>query len=250
LFSGHAEDSPAETQTGEENFKMGMPDLAQLQNNCLPTSAANLLIWFGQHGFPNLLADHLTSPLDTTAIVRDVMDRTRADYYTGTPSEYICTGLAQYIHDKGYGCTITYRGPATEERFSPSWLDENKIATKGFLLLFAYVKYVPSGGYYQSSSAFGHVVTLVSATPSGSLLIRDPRHREPDHGGKLIVPKMVRDASWKDVHGNVLSEQPLWIFDGAQLEANPGSQAILTGAIRIELLNSQDSEPENAISLE
>ena len=35
--------------------KGGMPDLAQIDQTCLPTSAANLMIWFGKHGYPKLI---------------------------------------------------------------------------------------------------------------------------------------------------------------------------------------------------
>jgi hypothetical protein len=30
--------------------KIGMPDLAQVEQTCLPTSTANLIIWSGRHG--------------------------------------------------------------------------------------------------------------------------------------------------------------------------------------------------------
>jgi hypothetical protein len=37
-----------------------MPDLSQIEQTCLPTSTANLIIWFGNHGYPKLIAsgDH------------------------------------------------------------------------------------------------------------------------------------------------------------------------------------------------
>ena len=35
--------------------KGGMPDLAQVDQTCLPTSTANLMIWFGKHGYPKLI---------------------------------------------------------------------------------------------------------------------------------------------------------------------------------------------------
>ena len=35
--------------------KGGMPDLAQEEQTCLPTSTANLIVWFGTHGYPKLI---------------------------------------------------------------------------------------------------------------------------------------------------------------------------------------------------
>ena len=35
--------------------KEGMPDLSQEEQTCLPTSTANLIIWFGTHGYPKLI---------------------------------------------------------------------------------------------------------------------------------------------------------------------------------------------------
>ena len=37
--------------------KEGMPDLCQVDQTCLPTATANLLVWFGLHGYPKLIAD-------------------------------------------------------------------------------------------------------------------------------------------------------------------------------------------------
>src|ERR1700683_2197804 len=37
--------------------KEGMPDLGQQDQTCLPTSTANLIVWFGTHGYPKLIVN-------------------------------------------------------------------------------------------------------------------------------------------------------------------------------------------------
>jgi hypothetical protein len=90
--------------------KQGMPDLAQEEQTCLPTSTANLIVWFGTHGYPKLIAPGDNRDDGYIHTVHRIMDATDASYQLGTRTEAITYGIAKYIHDAGYGCDVEYRG--------------------------------------------------------------------------------------------------------------------------------------------
>ncbi len=241
--------------SGISTDKLAMPDLEQTKNNCVPTSAANLMLWFGENGFPQLMTVRAkdgkaenTESVDE-GVIRALVQRTKSDDKTGTPSDQMCSGLAKYVHDAGYGCTITYRGLLTSKRFDLKWLDENRNHNTGFLLLFAYVKYDDGAKGYKTSADFGHAVTLVAATENG-LLVNDPQHVSGQDGKRFLEVTVDDDSVWREETGKIVAKHPLFVFNGEKLEAPPGSRAILTGAIRIVLLPNVESEPkEGAISL-
>src|SRR5471032_1557484 len=82
--------------------KMGMPDLAQEEETCLPTSTANLMVWFGLHGYPKLIVKGDDADDGYIHTVHAIMNETDATYQLGTRTEAITYGIAKYIHDAGY----------------------------------------------------------------------------------------------------------------------------------------------------
>src|ERR1700685_2943295 len=90
--------------------KQGMPDLAQVEQTCLPTATSNLMIWFGQHGYPKLILSGDTQDERYLHTVHVIMADTDARFDWGTRMEKVTVGIDKYIKDAGYDCDIEYRG--------------------------------------------------------------------------------------------------------------------------------------------
>jgi hypothetical protein len=90
--------------------KGGMPDLNQEEQSCLPTSTANLVIWFGKHGYPKLIQGGATEEERESHTLHALMTATNARYDWGTRTDAVTYGIEKYIHDAGYSCDVEYRG--------------------------------------------------------------------------------------------------------------------------------------------
>src|SRR5476651_516487 len=73
--------------------KPGMPDLSQIEQTCLPTSTANLIVWFGAHGYPKLIASGDNEDDGYIHTVHRIMDATDARFDWGTRPEMITAGI-------------------------------------------------------------------------------------------------------------------------------------------------------------
>src|SRR5277367_6072634 len=73
--------------------KVGMPDLGQEEQTCLPTSTANLIVWFGLHGYPRLIVPGDSKEDGFIHTVHAIMTATRANYDFGTRTEGITYGI-------------------------------------------------------------------------------------------------------------------------------------------------------------
>src|ERR1700744_4345725 len=87
---------------GYADEKQGMPDLAQLDNTCLPTSTANLIVWFGKHGYPKLIMPGDSTDNGYSHTIHEIMRDTEARYDWGTKRSNVTEGIEKYIHDAGY----------------------------------------------------------------------------------------------------------------------------------------------------
>src|ERR1700677_5176153 len=90
--------------------KGGMPDLAQEEETCLPTSTTNLIVWFGTHGYPKLIVPGDSADDGYIHTLHAIMSETNARYDFGTRTDAITGGIAKYIRDAGYSCDVEYRG--------------------------------------------------------------------------------------------------------------------------------------------
>ena len=124
--------------------KGGMPDLAQIDQTCLPTSTANLMIWFGQHGYPKLILPGATDEERADHTIHMLMADTGARYDVGTEMEEVTRGIEAYVHRAGYGCEVEYRGiDGRSAPFSQKWLQQNDDPNTGFVLLLTYCRHDP-----------------------------------------------------------------------------------------------------------
>jgi hypothetical protein len=219
--------------------KGGMPDLAQVDETCLPTSTANLMIWFGKHGYPKLILSGATEDEREDHTVHMIMADTGARYDIGTEMDAVTGGLETYIHNAGYSGEVEYRGLEGKGLpFTADWLQENDMPNKGFILLLTYCNYHRESNSFSEAWNAGHAVTLVNAEP-GMLLIHDPAHESDETGRKIITPFPLKDGTFLD-DGKPLSVSGLLMLSGSLLEAPPNSEVMLTGAVCVTLHKAGD----------
>jgi hypothetical protein len=213
--------------------KGGMPDLAQIEQTCLPTSTANLILWFGKHGYPKLIASGDTEDDRNQHTVHRIMEDTDARFDWGTRMDNVTIGIKKYIQNAGYDCDVEYRGLEGKAPFAQDWLKENDDPNKGFVLLLAYYRYDRDSDTFVDAWNAGHAVTLVNAEPE-MLLIHDPAHYDDQTGRKIITPQSITSGYWQ-ARGLNVSVSGLLLLSGSLLEAPPDSGVMLTGAVCITM---------------
>jgi hypothetical protein len=225
--------------------KIGMPDLAQVEQTCLPTSTANLIIWFGRHGYPKLILSGATPDEAELHTVHQIMADTDARFDIGTEMDKVTSGIEKYIKDAGYSCTVEYRGLEGQGvPFTRDWLLENDSPTKGFILLLAYCHDDPVTHVFTPALAAGHAVTLVNAEPD-MLLIHDPAHLDDETGRKIVTPHPIVNGSLLNM-GRSESLAGLMLLDGSLLEEPQNSKVLLVGAVCITMQDK--GTPSRAIA--
>jgi len=236
--------------------KGGMPDLSQEEQTCLPTSTANLIIWFGHNGYPKLLQSGATEDERETHTLHAIMTDTNARYDLGTRTDAITYGIEKYIRDAGYSCDVEYRGLdwsmtkfplivkdydgekykkefKTPGAFSQDWLKENDDPNKGFILLLAYCKFDRASNTFTDAINAGHAVTLVNAEPN-MILVHDPAHYEDEPGRKILTPELLTGGTFQ-LPGYNAPVSGLLLLTGSLLEAPPDAGVMLTGAVCITM---------------
>ena len=243
--------------------KGGMPDLGQEEQTCLPTSTANLIVWFGTHGYPKLIAKGDSKDDGYIHTVHAIMAATRANYDLGTRTDSITSGINQYIHDAGYGCDVEYRGldwsmakypdivkddegdmlrkssTSSPTPFSQDWLQENNDPNKGFILLLAYCNFDQDKSTFTNAINAGHAVTLVNAEPD-MILIHDPAHYNDEPGRKILTPEVLTGGTYR-LPGYNAPVAGLMLLSGSELEAPPDAGVLLTGAVCITMHPDDDA---------
>ncbi|MCE0498926.1 MAG: hypothetical protein LV481_13380 [Methylacidiphilales bacterium] len=236
--------------------KEGMPDLGQQDQTCLPTSTANLLVWFGTHGYPRLIVDGDSKDNDYIHTVHAIIGATDARYDLGTRTDAISYGIQKYIHDAGYDCDVEYRGldwnqvkfpdvvkdddgekykpyQKTPGVFTQDWLQENNAPNKGFILLLAYCNFDRASNTFQDAIPAGHAVTLVNAEPD-MILVHDPAHENDEPGRKILTPEALTGGTFQ-LPGYSAPVSGLLLLSGSLLESPFNSQVMLTGAICVTM---------------
>jgi hypothetical protein len=236
--------------------KGGMPDLSQEEQSCLPTSTANLIVWFGTHGYPKLIVNGDNADDGYIHTVHALMTATNATYQLGTRTAAMTYGIEKYIHDAGYGCDVEYRGLdwsqakypqivedeegekykadfKTPSPFTQDWLQENNDPNKGFILLLAYCKFDRENSVFTDAIKFGHAVTLVKAQPD-MLLVDDPAHYDDQPGLKILTPTPLVGGTFQ-LPGYSAPVSGLLLLTGSLLGHSRGGEVMLTGAVCITM---------------
>jgi hypothetical protein len=236
--------------------KQGMPDLGQEEQTCLPTSTSNLIVWFGQHGYPKLIVAGDNADDGFIHTVHAIMTDTDARYDLGTRTDAITYGISKYIRDAGYSCDVEYRGldwsqvkfpqivkdeegdkykadETTPSPFTQDWLQENSDPNKGFILLLAYCTFDRASNSFRDAINAGHAVTLVNAEPD-MILIHDPAHYNDEPGRKILTPEVLTGGTFQ-LPGYNAPVSGLLLLTGSELEAPPEAGVMLTGAVCITM---------------
>ncbi|HEX4141520.1 MAG TPA: hypothetical protein VHY09_14320 [Candidatus Methylacidiphilales bacterium] len=237
--------------------KTGMPDLAQEEQTCLPTSTTNLIVWFGKHGYPKLIVPGDSDDDGFIHTLHAIMEETNARYDFGTRTDAITGGIANYIRNAGYSCDVEYRGidwnkvkvadvikdedadkykdfdSKTPEPFSQDWLSSNGDPSKGFILLLAYVNFDRVTNSFSSAINAGHAVTLVDAEPE-TILIHDPAHYDSLPGRKVLTPDLLTAGVWH-LPGYNAPVSGLMLLSGSDLETPGDAVVMLTGAVCVTM---------------
>jgi hypothetical protein len=216
------------------NEKEGMPDLAQIDQTCLPTSTANLMIWFGKHGYPKLILSGENKDEQYLHTVHVVMRATDANFDLGTKMENITSGIQKFVKEQGYDCDAEFRGiEGKGPPFSRDWLKENDEPNKGFILIVGYCHYAPGSDTYSPAIGATHAVTLVDLEPD-MMLIHDPAHYEDETGRKIIMTQMLTSGTFREQDFS-MPVAGLMLLSGSLLEGPEDSQVILLGAVEITM---------------
>jgi hypothetical protein len=236
--------------------KMGMPDLSQEEQTCLPTSTANLIVWFGTHGYPKLIAPGDSADDGYIHTVHALMTATNATYQLGTRPDAITYGISKYIHDAGYSCDVEYRGLdwsqakypqivqdpdgekykqsfKTPSPFTQDWLNENDDPQKGFILLLAYISFNQQTNTFTDAINAGHAVTLVNAEPD-MILIHDPAHYDDEPGRKILTPELLTGGVFQ-LPGYNAPVAGLLLLSGTLMDTPPDAGIMLTGAVCVTM---------------
>jgi hypothetical protein len=237
--------------------KGGMPDLGQEQGTCLPTSTANLIVWFGTHGYPKLIKNGDNADDGYIHTVHALITATNATYQMGTRPEAIAYGIRKYISGAGYSCDVEYRGldwsqvkytnivadPDGDKYkqdfkipspFTQDWLQENNDPQKGFILLLAYINFNRQTNTFTDAINEGHAVTLVNAEPD-MILIHDPAHQYDDRPGrKILTPELLTGGTFQ-LPGYNAPVSGLLLLSGTLMRTPPDAGILLTGAVCITM---------------
>jgi hypothetical protein len=242
--------------------KGGMPDLCQEEETCLPTSTANLIVWFGTHGYPKLIVNGDSEDDGYIHTVHALMTATNASYQMGTRTEAITYGISKYIRDAGYSCDVEYRGidwsqakfphivddpdedtykefEKTPVAFTQNWLQQNDDPNKGFILLLVYITFDRNTNTFHNAFNAGHAVTLVNAEPD-MLLIHDPAHYDDEAGRKILTPELLTGGTF-ELPGYDAPVSGLLLLSGSLLEAPPDAGVMLTGAVCVTMHPATES---------
>jgi hypothetical protein len=236
--------------------KGGMPDLGQEEQTCLPTSTANLIVWFGTHGYPKLIVTGDSADTGYIHTVHALMTATNATYQLGTRTDAITYGIRQYIRNAGYSCDVEYRGLdwsqakypnivqdpdgdkykqdfKTPSPFTQDWLQENNDPNKGFILLLAYINFNQQTNTFTDALNAGHAVTLVNAEPD-MILIHDPAHYDDEPGRKILTPQLLTGGTFQ-LPGYAAPVSGLLLLSGTLMDTPPDAGIMLTGAVCITM---------------
>jgi len=241
--------------------KAGMPDLGQEEQTCLPTSTANVIVWFGTHGYPKLIVKGDSADDGYIHTVHALMTATNASYQLGTRTDAITYGIGKYIRDAGYSCDVEYRGLdwsmakypqivkdedgdkykqdfKTPSPFTQDWLEQNDDPEKGFLLLLAYCKFDRESNTFTDAINAGHAVTLVNAEPD-MILIHDPAHYNDESGRKILTPELLTGGTLQ-LPGYNAPVSGLLLLSGTLMDTPDDSVIMLTGAVCVTMHPDKD----------
>lgn len=221
--------------------KYTMPDFYQDENTCFPAAASNLICWFGQNGYPKLLADDLPASERHKRLFTQLLVNCNVSYKNGTRYSQMAKGLTAFFKEHGYpDAKVSYQGFGGTQFSDPRWLERNSQDNAGFILCIDYVRRKP-GREYVNAEDLGHCITLVTYSDSVAVIL-DPAHGPDERSRYTVRLQPIRDARFTNSYGS-WSMPLVYELDGVPLGYRPADTAILTGAFCIELPTPATSAP-------
>jgi hypothetical protein len=212
--------------------KSDMPDLMASANACLPTATANLLYWFGKHGFPAILPRREFDDEEQQATLKNIiMGVAGGNFENGTSAIPFAEKLQSFIESKGYHaqCSVVN---FTHMSADMSWslLRTNSRPDVGYLLMIIGGQYLYNGDQFQLDPRMGHAITLVDIGQK-TLIIDDPAHAAFDSGRQTLQSlALTRANSYNSDTGQILPCDGCYLLTGQCLT---GHDLLMFGAIQV-----------------
>jgi hypothetical protein len=244
-----------------------MPDFCQLEQRfgrlpgggsqyCAPVAVSNALVWFHEHGFPNLAPVRQCTPRIQFEVIKNLGSKRymQTDMETGTSPLETMQGLERYVQDRGYDITIEWKGWREGGKFAsadpipnPDWLVKNSRGSSNVVVSVGWYTYHRKKKMYERLG--GHYVTLVGVET------KDKKHpvmyiHNPSFGtepGKKPKPEVCRlvpitegnFAPWCEYHHQ--SAKGYFRIEGIRMR-DDADFAILDGAIGFSISLRRENE--------
>jgi hypothetical protein len=163
-----------------------MPNFKQSANMCGPTSAANLLFWFGKNGFTKLIP-HSTDETDAShRLISKLIAECKSDQSIGTDNEDLISGIASYIRKCGYKPLVAYDGIDQDRPPQLEWISTRLRTSKGVLLGCNLYKRSSTSNTLLTDGSCAHSITLVEMEKD-HLVIHDPERDSKEDTGRREI---------------------------------------------------------------
>ncbi len=246
-------------------FLKPMPDFCQLDQRfgrlpgggsqyCAPVAISNALIWFHEHGFPNLAPPKDCIPRSQFEMIKNLGSGKymKTDKETGTSPLETMEGLEKYVRDRGYDIAVEWKGwreggkfASPEQTPTLEWLANSVTGPSNIVISVGWYKFDPKKKMYDRLG--GHYVTVVGVDTKDKkgpiLFIHNPSFgTDPGKTPKPQVCRLVpiREGyfgSWCEYHPR--STKGYFTIEEIPMR-DDADVAILDGAIRFSISHPEE----------
>lgn len=214
--------------------KRTMPNLRQVENTCFPYSAANLLWWFGENGYPKLLPiEEGSMEQQQDYLIKSLIVRCRTSYKGGTYFDEMADGLRSYLTYRGYNnARVEFRSLADSRAPTPEWMRTNAQPNRGFIICMMLA--LQRGRDFALAPVIGHAVTMVSYHDE-YVVVHDPGYEKGGNGKKVLRFEEMKGSRLQggSVTGPIVRIHGMRFPVGWRRDVVP----LLVGAIMVEMPN-------------
>jgi hypothetical protein len=221
--------------------KYTMPDLRQVDSTCFPNAAANLIYWFGQNGYPQLLPKEPDEKARQDKLVTRLIIQCRTTFLQGTPFQSLVDGISNYMSSCGCDAQLTYRGFNSKE-LNEDWFKENEHDNKGFILCIGYCQLKGDKDLVEERNT-GHAVTLLQYTDHVAVL-NDSAHAKGQSGRRVVRLASSGPIRYHSGNHHVYNCEVIYLEGMPDLPKDV--VATLIGAICVEMLPKRAADEKIA----
>ncbi len=177
------------------------------KNLCTPIAASNILIWYAQNGFPNLIAGFSGSREEVHYKIVVALAEYMKTSKAGTLPENAKEGVKRYVEEKGYKLS------PTSWTFDPSQKQLGEIG-RDSLAIVRSAQYYPGSEKYFVEGDKVHDVTLVEIAQNKDKLFLIARDSELKAKGVIapyasLVTSEITDGKYSGLKGKQKIENAL-----------------------------------------